>query len=697
MKKEQWVVPFALMVMLAVGSASWGQNTPYIGLTYPAGGQQGTTVRVRLGGQRIDGVRGAVISGSGVKAELVQYLRKLNPQDVQLMREQVRELRKGPKKKDPKTLAMIARIDKRMKEYVNRPACAALAYIAIVDVTIAADAEPGPREIRLITARGITNPMVFHVGQLPEVTRKPMKTATFQVLGKEALALRKRPEEEVEQTIAVPCTMNGQIASGEINRYRFQATKGQRLVVVVSARQLIPYIADAVPGWFQPVIALYDGQGKEVAFDDDYRFRPDPVLFYEVPKTGEYVLAINDAIYRGREDFVYRISVGELPFITSHFPLGGPAGQSVDVEIDGWNLTRGRMTIHGQAAGFRPTYSSTRNGRLVSNEIPFARDTLPEGIDHGSNDDLAHAQTIKMPMIVNGRIDAPGDRDVYRISGRAGEIVVAEVTARRLDSPVDSFVKLTNKAGKVLAMNDDFEDIGSGLNTHHADSYLTFKLPSDGPYFVHLTDTARNGGAEYGYRLRLSHPRADFELRAVPSSVALRSRGSASITVHAIRKDGFTGPITITLRNPPEGVAMRAVTLPAGKSLVKARVSTKLATSPKPLNLVVEGTAKIDGRRVSHDAVPADDRMQAFLWRHLVPAEELAAMIYNPAYKPPVKRVHPPKTAKKPAEKDGPPPQVKFTKRQVANRLRQIELLYQEGLITDEFNDRKVAECEAVK
>ena len=72
-------------------------------------------------------------------------------------------------------------------------------------------------------------------------------------------------------------------------------------------------------------------------------------------------------------------------------------------------------------------------------------------------------------------------------------------------------------------------------------------------------------------------------------------------------------------------------------------------------------------------------------------------MIYTPAYKPPVKRVHPPKTAKKPAEKDGPPPQVKFTKRQVASRLRQIELLYQEGLITDDFNDRKVAECEAVK
>jgi hypothetical protein len=30
-----------------------------------------------------------------------------------------------------------------------------------------------------------------------------------------------------------------------------------------------------------------------------------------------------DALYRGREDFVYRIAIGELPFVTDIFPLGG--------------------------------------------------------------------------------------------------------------------------------------------------------------------------------------------------------------------------------------------------------------------------------------------------------------------------------------------------------------------------------------
>ena len=37
----------------------------------------------------------------------------------------------------------------------------------------------------------------------------------------------------------------------------------------------------------------------------------------------------------------------------------------------------------------------------------------------------------------------------------------------------------------------------------------------------------------------------------------------------------------------------------------------------------------------------------------------------------------------------------KFTKQQVAARLRQIKLLFEEGLLTEDFYDRKVAECEA--
>ena len=43
--------------------------------------------------------------------------------------------------------------------------------------------------------------------------------------------------------------------------------------------------------------------------------------------------------------------------------------------------------------------------------------------------------------------------------------------------------------------------------------------------------------------------------------------------------------------------------------------------------LELEGTAVIRETSVSHQAVPADDRMQAFFYRQLVPAQEWLAAV----------------------------------------------------------------------
>lgn len=713
MSRVEWFPVLALAAVVAMASSAFGQTTPYIGFVYPAGGQQGTSVTVRLGGQRIDGTTGAVVTGDGVSAKLVSFYRKLSNQEMTLIREQLRELKKeaaqkakvgksrGNSRAKPAPLSqekreMIARLEKRMREWVNRPACAALSTIAEIEVSIAPGAKPGPREIRLITARGMSNPMAFHVGQVPEVARKPMTTSVFQVLGKEGLAQRKRPPEEEEETVTIPCTMNGQIASGELNRYRFAAKKGQRLVASVDARSLVPYIADAVPGWFQPVLSLTDADGKEVAYSDDFRFKPDPTFYFEVPKDGEYVLTITDAIYRGREDFVYRLTVGELPHLTSIFPLGGRVGEQAKLEMDGWNLDKAKLTVPGEEAKAGIHWVTAKMGDKVSNRVPFALDTLPECFDAESNNEPSKAQQVELPVIVNGRIDQSDDWDVFQVDGKAGETIVAEVHARRLDSPMDSMLKLTDSEGKVLAFNDDHEDPGVGLNTHHADSYLRVKLPADGAYFVHLGDTTRSGGKEYAYRLRISAPRPDFALRVVPSGGGMRSKSGGSATVYAIRKDGFEGDIMLTLEDPPEGFTSWSIKLPEGKETARFGMKTSLrSTDFEPVYLAIQGAARIGDKRVVHEAVPAEDRMQAFLWRHLLPAEDLCVTVYNPSYQPPTERVPTPLSDEEKADlvpKDG---EAKFTKKQVAGRLKQLKLLYEEYLLTDNFYSRKVAECES--
>lgn len=738
MSKVQLAI-LGLIGVLAMAPAAIAQRRvagrPYIGYVYPAGGQQGTTFQVKLGGQGLDGISTVLVSGTGVHVKVVDYLRKLGPQDMALLNEQIRTLRRGSRGralaasvappstsdtmvmdsmmdtatgaagslaagKGDATALIMARIQKRITEYVNRPACASIASLLYAEVTIDSNAQPGEREITLVTSRGVSNPLVFYVGQLPEHSRKPMLTSHFQVLGKEHLAQRKRPDEEVEVRITVPCTVNGQIAPGEVNRYRFDARRGQRLVISTVARQLVPFLADAVPGWFQPVLKLYDGDGKEVAYNDDYRFKPDPIISYTVPEDGEYMLEITDAIYRGREDFVYRVTIGELPLMTSIFPLGARAGGVEKVSTEGWNMQGAQVKL--PPAGAEPgVYRVTASkAGFVSNPLPFALDRLPESSDREPNNDPASAQPVKLPVMVNGRIDRPGDADVFEVVGRAGQKLVAEVHARRLDSPLDSFLRVTDAGGKVLAFNDDCDDLGDGMNTHHADSYVMVTLPADGKYYVHLTDTAQSGGAAYAYRLRLSAPRPDFALRVVPSSISMRRGGSATVTVYAIRKDGFTGPIKLGLKDAPDGFSARFATLPADQPVARLTVKTNLTETKEPVRLVVEGRATLRDREVARAAVPAEDRMQAFLWRHLVPAQELRAMVFNPSgeTRPPRARISPapPPPEPKPeaasaASADAKP---KFSKQRVAGRLRQLKNLFDDWLLTEAFYDKKVAECE---
>jgi hypothetical protein len=101
--------------------------------------------------------------------------------------------------------------------------------------------------------------------------------------------------------------------------------------------------------------------------------------------------------------------------------------------------------------------------------------------------------------------------------------------------------------------------------------------------------------------------------------------------------------------------------------------------------------------------VPAEDRMQAFLWRHLVPASDLKALVYNPSAPPQRKRVpraRPPTTSKTNATlaaSSPAPKKPKFTRQQIAGRLRQLKLLFEEELLTDDFYLQKVAECEAAQ
>ena len=212
---------------------------------------------------------------------MVDYFKPLTPAQATQLRDQAKELvgKAHPHRgRSPE--------DRRRSAPNSQASCAvpprpAIAETVRVQIALAADAALGERELRLVTPNGLTNPVMFCVGQLPEVSRPPAKGAR-RLPGAQAGRGRGqvRPAPEPPMEITLPVLVNGQITPGGVDRYRFQATKGQHVVVAAKARELLPYISDAVPGWFQATLGLTDsaGQGSPVRRPLPLPSRPGPLL-----------------------------------------------------------------------------------------------------------------------------------------------------------------------------------------------------------------------------------------------------------------------------------------------------------------------------------------------------------------------------------------------------------------------------------
>jgi len=664
----------SLITITVCAVTAWGQpnqRTPHIGYIYPSGGQRGTTFQIIVGGQYLRGVSDVHVSGKGVRAKVIKHYRpvfNIDKEQRQALIKRLKELRderleqwprrdRGTRRAVNKTVKqnngkfkINSKQNKKQKsneelaaKLPEHPAVrnlekmnlrelrhvayevffpktkkqlnAQIAESVLIEVTIASNAVPGDRELRLETPLGLTNPMVFQVGELSEISElEPNEPQNLTQL-------------QYPPPLDLPVLLNGRIMPGDVDHFRFRAQQGQQLVVKAYARRLIPYLADAVPGWFQATLTLYDSKGNEVAFADDYRFDPDPIIFYKVPNNGVYELEIRDSIYRGREDFVYRVAIDEQPFVTQAFPLGGRRGIRTISAVDGWNLNRTKMLLDTKYKDDSIRHKVLQDKKGRSNEVTYAVDSLSECQETEPNNTIKDAQQISMPRIVNGRIAQPGDVDVFQFRGRSGSELIAEVCARRLHSPLDSLLRITDADGHILEWNDDHQDPEIGLLTHHADSYLHARLPGNGTYYVHVSDAQHHGGQAYGYRLRLSEPRSDYALRMIPSSINVPAGRSAVVCVYALRKDGFKGEIEVYLKNAPDGFTLNGGRIPPGRERVHMTLTVPSKPLDAPVTLQLEGRARIGRRTIRRQVVPAEDVMQAFIYRHLVPSQELMVSV----------------------------------------------------------------------
>ncbi len=132
-----------------------------------------------------------------------------------------------------------------------------------------------------------------------------------------------------------------------------------------------------------------------------------------------------------------------------------------------------------------PAGESQAHPLLVETDVPVVAKKEPNG-------GFRQAQPLSLPCEVEGAIAQAQDVDVFRVEGKAGQTLTAEVLAARFGSALDPMLTLYDAAGRQLAFNDDAEG---------SDSKLAFTLPRDGIYYLSLIDAHDTGGPLHVYRL----------------------------------------------------------------------------------------------------------------------------------------------------------------------------------------------------
>lgn len=214
------------------------------------------------------------------------------------------------------------------------------------------------------------------------------------------------------------------------------------------------------------------------------------------------------------------------PILNTVFPAGGRVGTAVDVVVEGIaqeGLTALRfgepgiastlvknqftVTIHaGTPTGLYDVRTVGAHG--VSSPRTYFVSDRPELLESEPNDALDAPGEAVLNAVVNGRIGKPGDIDCYRFAAKAGERVVLECWAERIDAPLRAVLELFDAGGKRLATNRGYVGV---------DPLIDFRVPADGMYTVKVFDLTFAGGPTSVYRLDIdAGPRVEF---AVPSVV----------------------------------------------------------------------------------------------------------------------------------------------------------------------------------
>lgn len=221
--------------------------------------------------------------------------------------------------------------------------------------------------------------------------------------------------------VKLPATILGSVdRAGDTDYFAFDAKAGDPIGVQISATNKK----------LDPRLSIVDVDGRMLAESDR------DTIGFVVPKDGRYAIAVRDKDYRGAADMTYRLDVGDVPVVTSVFPLAVSRGTEVDVHVGGVNLASTKPVRVKMAANDPGTSILLPGGGSVAiGEFPSTIVT-----DSG-------AELRSLPATADGILAKPGDSQSIKFTAKKGVPLIVETHARRLGSPLDSSIEILDAAG----------------------------------------------------------------------------------------------------------------------------------------------------------------------------------------------------------------------------------------------------------
>jgi hypothetical protein len=422
--------------------------------------------------------------------------------------------------------------------------------------------------------------------------------------------------------ISVPGGVTGRFPQGDkTDFYVFAAKKGQKLVIEAHSLE-----------YYSPTLVYMNlkhaKSGAEIAKSNPQAPPPgDQRMDVTAAEDGDMVLEVQHLYFAGGPSESYRVTVRTpsagfdltLPSDRVEVAPGGVAAIPVQVVRKGYAgpielstkgpaALTGTATIKaGQSAGIlliatKPDvpmgpYLLSVVGKAMVDGQPIvqvagakaqvvqALNGLPYPPMH-LQEFVALAVKEKAPFSLAIKMDPP--------EGVPGGKAKVTITAVR-DTGFDDEITLTPPTGlpTTIPAPKTVAAIGKGKTETSFPLDLNAKTPL-GEYFVNLTAKSKYQGKDVAatvppLMLNLGLP---FDLRVEPGKLSLKPGEKMQLKITAIRKGGYTGPITLDVRKLPANVTAAKVSIPADKTTADIEITAAANAMPgETIGVDVAGTA----------------------------------------------------------------------------------------------------------